>query len=73
LFGLGVDRQGGSWLPLGGQMKDMWEEGDPWSRRAAAARRRQGQGAKDLKRRALRISSHAINKQTISVPHCIAK
>jgi hypothetical protein len=67
---LGTGPQGNAWAALGGQMEAMWEKAIP----GLAVRQSAGAGrAKDLGRRALRISNRAINKQTISALRCIAK
>ena len=70
LFGLGVDPPRGSWLPLGGEMKNVWEKATA----GLAALRSPGAGrAKSLSRYAHRIPNHFANKQTISVRRRIAK
>jgi uncharacterized protein len=70
LFGLGVDQQRGSWLPLGGQIEATWDKAVP----GPAARQSPGTGrAMPLRRRAIRTPNHSTNKQTIFAPRCIAK
>jgi hypothetical protein len=60
LFGLGVDPPRGSWLPLGGEMKNVWEKATA----GLAALRSPGAGrAKPLSRYGHRIPSHFANSK----------